>query len=134
MKSVMVSGDEYARMMYLHTGYELHLNSCRDITPTLRKLGIRRDDKVISIPDGSINVSLALMDQKGFSDFGFTDHAGIDRMQHFIRLGANYLVVNDLAVTNEEWVKPFLGYRMADAGLTRIYDLRPYADSLRKKP
>lgn len=134
MNSWMVSGDEYERMHGLHTGYELHLNNCHNITPTLRKLGIKREDKVISIPDGSINVSLALMDQKGFSEFGYSDRSGTDRIEHFIKLGAKYLVVNDLYITNEEWLKPFLGHRMGDHDLARIYDLRPYADSIKKKP
>ena len=45
------------------------------ITPELRKLGIKRTDMFLSIPDESFNISLYLMDQKGqtVSAFDYND-------------------------------------------------------------
>jgi hypothetical protein len=60
-----------------------------------RSIGIGKDDRVISMPDASINISLALMNQKGWTNFGFVGISDEDKMKKFISLGAMYLYVRD---------------------------------------
>ncbi|MEO6189721.1 MAG: glycosyltransferase family 39 protein, partial [Saprospiraceae bacterium] len=52
---------------WYHWNYDNTLKPLETIKPYLASLGISRDDFVISIPDQSLNISLYLMDVKGFT-------------------------------------------------------------------
>jgi 4-amino-4-deoxy-L-arabinose transferase-like glycosyltransferase len=75
-----------------------HYNNRYDeITPHLRSLGIERHDKVYCTYDPSINISLYLMDQKGFTD---TDILRLGRtfsqkVELFSQHGLKYVIVGD---------------------------------------
>ncbi|MBN2486366.1 MAG: glycosyltransferase family 39 protein [Bacteroidales bacterium] len=83
------------------------------ISPYLVEQGLKSDDKVIFVPDGS-NVSLYLMNQKGwtqYTDARFNrgnaiiynrDSAGIAKS---IEQGAQYLIVNNIA---DIYLNPYL--------------------------
>lgn len=75
-------------------------NRYNDITPYLRSLGIDRYDKVYCTPDPSINISLNLMDQKGFTDFFRKNETFSEKLQFFADYGLQYVVVGDTAVMN----------------------------------
>ena len=64
-----------------------------DITPYLRSLGINRDDKVYCTPDPSINISLYLMDQKGFTDFFRKNQAFSEKVELFAGHGLQYVII-----------------------------------------
>lgn len=96
-------------------------NRYNDITPYLRSLGINRYDKVYCTPDPSINISLYLMDQKGFTDFFRLDQTFSEKLELFADHGLQYVIVGDTAVMN---VAP------ENAGLEKIgeyRDVRIYA-------
>lgn len=74
------------------------------ITPYLRKIGIKKSDTVIFIPDGS-NISLYLMNQKGWTQYtdarfnrGKPIRYNIDSLgiRSSIDKGAKYLIINKL--------------------------------------
>jgi hypothetical protein len=93
------------------------------ITPYLRSLGISRYDTVISIPDPSPNITLYLMDQKGFTDFGFNNLKKEERLSHFILLGAEYLIINNDSITNEGIIKPYIQNKIGSYQNVHIYKL-----------
>jgi hypothetical protein len=66
-----------------------------DITPYLRSLGIDRMDKVYCTPDPSINISLYLMDQKGFTDFFRTKELFSNKVELFRENGCKYVIIGD---------------------------------------
>jgi hypothetical protein len=113
--------------------YDDYLKSYEKITPYLRSLGINRKDKVISLNDESINITLYLMEQKGFSDFGYLQLKGSERMEYFISEGAQYLVLNDPKIKNEEYLKPYLYSKIGQFNNIEIYDLRHLNKSLIEK-
>ena len=80
---------------YLHEEYSKTLQPIETVTPYLRSLGIKRADKVISIPDPSFNISLYLMDQKGFTATRESLQADSTRINQYKGLGAEYVVLND---------------------------------------
>ncbi len=88
-----------------------------------RKLGITRDDLVISIPDGTINASLYLMDQKGWSTYG-TNFENEDFYRKYIARGAKYLVVTDTTLLRKEYLKPFIQSKIGEFKSVKIFDLR----------
>lgn len=72
----------------------------------LRDLGITREDKVISLPDKSFNVSLYLMGQKGWTDF--MNYSKPEDIMGLVRKGAKYLFIADPALLRQDLVKPFI--------------------------
>ncbi len=106
-----------------HWYHETYLIAYESITPYLRTLGIERTDRVISINDPSPNISLALMDQKGVTDFGssIVDSA---RMQYEIDRGAKYLIINNPDYYQKDFVQPFIKKKMGSYVNIDIYDLR----------
>jgi 4-amino-4-deoxy-L-arabinose transferase-like glycosyltransferase len=75
-----------------HREYASKLKVYENLTPHLRKLGIKRSDRVLSLQDHSINISLCFMDQKGFTAFGYGDLTLDKRMQLYKQNGVQYLV------------------------------------------
>ena len=108
---------------WYHAHYAETYKSLETITLYLRKLGIKRTDKVISIPDVSINTTLYLMDQKGFTDFGYGEFTGEERMKKFIALGARYLITNTRSVEEQEFLKPYLKNKIGSYHNVNIYKL-----------
>jgi hypothetical protein len=63
-----------------------------DIEPQLRKAGIQRNDLVVSIADFSYDVSLYLMNQKGYTVFERKD---LPRVWYYLnRMNGKYLITN----------------------------------------
>jgi hypothetical protein len=107
-----------------HKKYNDNFKAIETITPYLRSLGISRNDMVISIPDQSPNISLYLMDQKGFTDFGFNNLKGEIRFSHFIALGAKYLIVNNDSLNKLTYIKPFIHKKIGNYKNVYIYDVK----------
>jgi len=122
--TVMLDSKEKEIWDWYHWDYSNHFRALETITPYLRSLGIQRTDKVISMPDKSINISLVLMDQKGNSDFGYQDQPGDARMFELMGRGAKYLIVNDPNTLTQAYLQPFLQYKMGQYKNVSIYDLR----------
>lgn len=110
---------------YKQKKYSQTLQALETITPYLRDLGIARNDLVISIPDVSINITLFLMDQKGFSGYGYAETKGKtnERMEAFKKLGAKYLIVNDPSAVNSEEFQPYLEKKIGEYKNVQIYEL-----------
>lgn len=96
-----------------------------NITHYLRLLQIKRDDKVISFTDHSPNISLYLMDQKGWTNFGMeSDSISIKKK---IDQGAKYLFVNDPEILNNPFMVHFTKKEIGSYGKIKIFDLRNLA-------
>ena len=106
-KTIFVDKTTLDFWKWYHWNYENTYKALENIKPFLRNVGIKRTDKVISIPDQSLNISLYLMDQKGFTDFGYAEQ-GAERIIKFKEMGAKYLIINDPSLLNQEYLKPFL--------------------------
>ncbi len=93
------------------------------ITPYLRSLGIEREDKVISIPDKSPNVSLYLMDQKGFTNIYMGDKRGQALVEHGMGKGAGYLIINAPSIMEQQDFGPYTDDLMGIHEGVHIYRL-----------
>lgn len=103
--------------------YKQYFQAYETITPYLRSIGIKRDDKVISIPDNSPNISLYLMDQKGYTDFGYGDSGKENKTKELILSGVKYLIINDSSYVNKDWIKPFITRKIGVYHNILIYDV-----------
>jgi len=62
-----ISEDEAKLAKYLFWDYNNSVKNFETLTPDLRQLGIKREDKVLAIFDQSFNIALYFLDQKGYS-------------------------------------------------------------------
>jgi hypothetical protein len=122
--SFILSEAEINLWNWYHWDYNNSFKALETITPYLRSLGIKRSDIVISIPDPSPNITLYLMDQKGFTDLFFVDLTGADRIKFFINSGAKYLIINRPETEKAEYLQPFLKKKIGSYGNVSIYDLK----------
>ncbi len=110
---LLLSEREIDLWEWYHWDYEAKFKAYETITPYLRSLGINRDDIVVSIPDQSPNISLYLMDQKGFTSL-YQDGKSIrEQLDFFIDRNAEYLIINDTTLYQKE---EFEGYRQNKRG------------------
>lgn len=110
------------RMRWYHWNYGNHIKALETIEPYNRSLGIKRTDFVVSIPDQSINISLYLMDQKGFTDYGYGPW-GEEKMRRLIKMGAKYLFINDKKIYDETYLQPFIKNKIGTYQNIDIYAL-----------
>ena len=84
----------------MNNEYTQYQHTFTFIEPYLDSIGVREDDKLMSLfPDPSPNITLYLIDRKGWTDFdSLTTHP--ERMQKLIRMGARYLLVYKPTVLN----------------------------------
>lgn len=102
--------------------YNTDLNT---ITPLLREHGIQREDKVISIPDPSPNISLAAMDQEGWTNYREMG-VSTEFIEIKIKSGAKYLIFSNTADLKAEPLKKYMKYFMFSHHGIFVFDLRPY--------
>lgn len=118
-----ITNDEKNFSDWFHYNYETTLKPVETITPYLRSLHIKRTDKVISIPDPSFNITLYLMDQKGFTlteQQLKNDSLIID---HFKTLGAKYVVINDTSIIHKTNLRKWLTYKIGTYKNIEIYNI-----------
>jgi 4-amino-4-deoxy-L-arabinose transferase-like glycosyltransferase len=122
-KSILVNKEDISQWIMWSDYCGTYFKVFETITPYLRDLGIKRDDLVYSTPDGTINVTLYLMDQKGFSDFYIGGIPEENRMQTVKSLGARYLIVNDSAIYRKPFLAPYLAHKIGTYKNVDIFDL-----------
>lgn len=97
---MVVSSSQTLSKLYYHGWHmkyamETYNNRYDEITPYLRSLGIERTDKVYVTPDNSINISLYLMDQKGFTDFNKNSFTFSEHVNYLKQYDLKYVLVGD---------------------------------------
>lgn len=93
------------------------------ITPYLRSIGIDRSDKIITVPDFTLNYSLYLSNQIGWTEFnGVLIDSTI--FENCIKNGAKYLFVNGNYLDNGyQWLNRYKENQVGEYGQVKIYCL-----------
>ena len=124
-KSILVSKDKISQWIMWSDYCGTYYKALETITPFLRSLGIKRDDLVYSTPDGTINVTLYLMDQKGYSDFYIGDIPEDKRIESAKSFGVRYLIINDTTICRKPFLIPYLNHKLGSYKNVAVYDLKP---------
>ncbi|MCB0469012.1 MAG: hypothetical protein KDC64_12495, partial [Aequorivita sp.] len=103
--------------------YNDNLKALITTGPLFNELRIDENDKVISIPDLSINGSLYYMNRKGFTEFA-SNLSTTDGFYERIEDGAEYLIVNDSTVLSNDYLAPFIQKKIGQHGNILIFDIR----------
>jgi hypothetical protein len=110
---------------WMNQWYVENLQAVGEIEPLLRAHGVQPDDLVISIPDGSINSTLYLMNQRGFTNYqrNLNTPNGFGK---YLSLGAKYLVINNLEQIDQDtaWLKKYMAYPVFSYKNVLVFDLR----------
>jgi len=122
-KSILVNKENISQWIGWSDYCGTYFNAFKTITPYLRSLGIKRNDLVYSTPDGTINVTLYLMDQKGFSDFYIGDIPEDKRIETVKSLGVRYLIINDTTICRKPFLLPYLKHKVGSYLNVEIFDL-----------
>lgn len=112
-------GRVFARYNGWRNDYNVN-KTLHEITPYLRQIGISRYDKVISIPDETVNLSLYLMNQPGWTMFWVHDK---ERFDLAIKKGAKYLIVNGNISYNADFLMDYLNDSVGYFNGVMIYKL-----------
>lgn len=117
--SIIPSQEMKNLLKWIDGNYNEHVKALENIKPYLLSIGVKQEDKVISIPDQSFNITLFLMNQTGWTEYGHDK----TELGKFIPKGAKYLIINDLELKNEEYLKPFLHNKIGIYKNVEIYRL-----------
>lgn len=93
-----------------------------DMRPYLRHLGVQKEDKVISLPDHSFNISLSFLKQKGWSNFA--NYSTQEEIDFLIKRGARYLLLSDSNMRDAAFLTPFLTDRIGTFKGIDVYLLK----------
>jgi hypothetical protein len=108
---------------WMNEMYNRNFKALIEIQPVFREWGVQKNDKVISIPDFTINGSLYFMNRKGYTDFA-NDFSKAEAFYNCMDQGAKYLVVNDSTILKNEVIQPFLVDKLGEYKNISVYDLR----------
>lgn len=109
---------------WIHLNYVNHFEAYTTVGHYLEALGADKSDKIISIPDESINVSLVLMNYKGWTSYGFSEETLGKRIEKLITKGANFLLINDSSVYKDTSIAPFLANHLGTYKNIDVYKLK----------
>ena len=118
--SVIPSHDLVNLLKWIDSNYSLKAKALEDIYPYFEKIGIKPGDRVISIPDGSFNVTLYLMKHPGWTEYGLDK----TNLRKYITRGAKYLIVNDTTLKSEGYLKPYLSDKIGTFRNVEIFRLK----------
>lgn len=121
--TLFISKAERELREYYHWAYGNNFKAFETIKPYLRSIGIVRTDKVICFADESINISLYLMDQKGYTKYGYAALSDIERVKFAISRGCKYLILRNDQVNIMDELQPFLTHQIGHYQNINIYSL-----------
>lgn len=87
----------------------------------LKEIGVKEEDKVISLPDKSLNASLVLMNRKGWTDFKCYTTA--EQIKELIDAGASYLIISEESLLNSSFLERYLHDQVGEYKGIRIFSL-----------
>jgi hypothetical protein len=118
-----VSTFEVGGWAWTHYSYVKKMEAFTTLPNYFDALGAKPDDKVICLPDESINVSLVLMNHKGWTSYGMGEKTQGERISKLIGLDAKYLLICDSLMYDDESINPYLINYIGSYQNIDIYDL-----------
>ena len=118
-----------APMSFVHTmrwfnwNKRTHWDAYVRLKSEFDRLGVTKETKVVSIPDDSFNISLFLMDRKGWTNFIGID--GEEKMNKVLANGAAFMVIADETWLEKDFMQPYLQEPLGKFEHLHLFRLRP---------
>ncbi|NJO89159.1 MAG: hypothetical protein HC831_09520 [Chloroflexia bacterium] len=90
------------------------------ITPFLDSIGVKHNDKVLFMNDGSFNIPLYLMERKGYTAYWSTSEDVVKERANQV----DYVITNDTSTLKREEISSFIDQRVGTYKNISIYSLR----------
>ena len=120
----LVAEEERAEWRWFHWDQRERWSAVSELPAQLDTWGVPDSALVLSVPDGSPNVSLTRMERMGFTSLYEEDlHAG-ERVAWAVSRGATYLVVNQPALLEQGDWGPWLDVPVGVHRNVQVFDLR----------
>jgi hypothetical protein len=123
-KRLIFSKDENDFWNWYHWQYQEKALALETIKPYLRKLGLKREDIVVSFPDQSSSISLFFMDQKGFTSLYYYDKSLGEKTAIYKLKGAKYLILSEPDLMQDSTLAPYLKNQIGEYKNIKIFELR----------
>ncbi|MBN2818842.1 MAG: hypothetical protein JXP36_07725 [Bacteroidales bacterium] len=109
---------------YVYYRMEITDLQYQGIDKYLRDIGINYNDKVVSIGDGTPDLTLSLMNLRGFSEYHYRNkYSETAKIKRMIELGAKYIVVNKHNELGDD-TKAFFGEKVGQYNDISIYSIK----------
>lgn len=121
--SPLLSRYEVDNYRYAHWMYPQEKQAFETITPYLRSIGIKEQDKVFSFPDPSPNISLYLMRQRGIA---LQRDNGVELLKYldfYKNLHIKYFLLGDSTLLRDDLIKKTLSKKIGQYQSVSIYDI-----------
>jgi hypothetical protein len=94
-----------------------------NITPYLDSLGIKQTDKIICMPDYTVNGTLYLANRRGYTSFnGLQDDSS--KFDFFLKKDVKYLLLlGDDVLQKHSWLVPYTNNQIGEYGQVKVYSL-----------
>jgi len=89
----------------------------------LDNLGVGQNEKVLFLPDNSINIPFVLAGRKGNNAYAFSNYQGRDRIEHFRQKGATVLIITDPVLLGEPYMQEYLPKEIGSDGPVHVFGL-----------
>lgn len=87
----------------------------------MTKIGVKKEDLILSMPDPSFNITLYLLDHKGWTNFqGYTTSEQIETLR---KAGAKYLIISDTAFLEQEFLQSYVRKPLGEFEGIQIFKL-----------
>ncbi len=114
--------DRYSKDQWMNENRTKYTYALETIAPYLRSIGINENDRLICLPDHSINISLYLMNQKGWTSYNIQDNP--KEIAKCIDYGARYLIVYEKEGFDPLIFSQFIDKKIGQYKNTTIYNLK----------
>ena len=118
-----LSEREHRYWEWLKWDYETRIQSAETVTPYLRKIGLKRMDLVLSIPDGSPNVTLYFMDQKGYTLLYNDNKTKKEVIENAIENKVKYLIITNKMLAKDSSISDYTKNRIGEYKNVSVFKL-----------
>jgi len=118
-----LSKREHQYWEWLKWDYETRIQSAETVTPFLRKIGLKRTDLVLSIPDVSPNITLNFMDQKGYTLLYNDNKTKKEVIENAIENKVKYLIITDKVLAKDSSISDFTKNKIGEYKNVSVFKL-----------
>lgn len=108
---------------WMNEWYINKLEALTEMGPFLEQWNIKADDKVISLPDFSINASLYFLNRRGYTDYN-NDFSKSDYFDKRISQGAKFLIINDTSILQKPIIQNYTQKLLGQYRNVKVFDLQ----------
>jgi hypothetical protein len=101
IEQIVLKGSEVSYWNWFHDNYNQKFKAFESAQTFIRDLGIQREDLVFSIQDPSPNITLYLLDVKGYTALYQHNKSYDQQIESMKEKGVKYLITLDNSVLNE---------------------------------